>query len=103
MMHDKKDMNDEYKKKHELFVEKLKPFLIEYQPQNSPSSQLVLAHWIPDSEGKDIVKTLKRCGMLWFSIINLSMAKMIMLSMKGGIKNFIRRIYMPCFCLLMTK
>lgn len=75
MMHDKKDMNDEYKKKHELFVEKLKPFLIEYQPQNSPSSQLVLAHWIPDSEGKDIVKTLKRCGMLWFSIINLSMAK----------------------------
>lgn len=75
MMPDKTEMNDEYKKKHELFVEKLKPFLTEYQPRNSPSSQLVLAHWIPDSEGKDIVKTLKRCGMLWFSIINLSMAK----------------------------
>lgn len=75
MMHDKKDTNDEYKKKHELFVEKLEPFLTEYQTPNSPSSQLVLAHWIPDSEGKDIVKTLKRCGMLWFSIINLSMAK----------------------------
>ena len=26
MMPDKKDTNDEYKKKHELFVEKLEPF-----------------------------------------------------------------------------
>ena len=74
-MPDKKDTNDEYKKKHELFVEKLEPFLPEYQAPNSPSSQLVLAHWVPDSEGKDIPETLKRCGMLWFSIINLSMAK----------------------------
>lgn len=79
------DINDAYKKGHDAFVAKLEPFIPEYQAENKSDSQLVLAKWIAESDSalgmkhvlseKDILKSFKAGDMIWFSIINLPMAK----------------------------